>query len=237
MNPYLEHEDAWHNFHVAFPSAVIAQLDPLVGPDFFLKIDEHVHLRELPDDGRLRFGRLDARAGQSASQPRLPAVDEERIPFLEIRDCRDRRVVTVIELLSPSDKKPGDGWHRYQSERTSLLNTSTHLVEIDLLRGGRRMPPVEPGAEDYCVLVSLAPRRPMMGWYPIRLRERLPVILVPLDPYHFPVPLDLQAVIHRLYDDGGYAKFLYETEPDPPLSPEDAAWAREILRAAGLVRG
>ena len=69
------------------------------------------------------------------------------------------------------------------------------------------------------------------------LRQPLPTIAVPLNEGDAPVPLDLQTILHRLYDSYGFAKFMYETEPDPPLSPEDAAWAREILQAAGLVRG
>src|SRR5436190_22418869 len=159
MNPYLEHDDAWHNFHMMFPGAVIGQLDPLVGPDYYLKTDENVYIHELPAEMRTLLGRPDVFVGQAAEhlvpqtsgagmalaaapqRLRLPVVDVERVPFIEIYDRRNRRLVTVSELLSPSNKKPGGDRLHYESKRATLLASPTHFVEIGLLRGWRRMPP------------------------------------------------------------------------------------------------
>jgi hypothetical protein len=247
MNPYLEHEDAWHNFHVMFPTAVIAQLNPRVGPDYYLKADEHVYIHELPEGERKVLGRPDVFVGGNpsgkagpqpatgvaiAAQPqelRLPAVDVERVPFVEIRDRRDRRLVTVIELLSPSNKRATGDRLLYEAKRAAVLSSPVHLVEIDLLRGGKRLSPAESGSGDYGILISRAKDRPSVQWYPVRLRERLPEIPVPLEGSSAFVPLDLQAVIHRLYDDGGYERFMYESEPQPPLLPEDAVWAESLI--------
>ena len=79
----------------------------------------------------------------------------------------------------------------------------------------------------YSVLVSRAERRRAAGFWPIRLRERLPIIPIPLRPPDGDVPVDLQEVLHRTYDGPGYEHFIYSGEPEPSLSADDAAWARQ----------
>jgi hypothetical protein len=252
MNPYLEHEDAWHNFHYLFPAAAMVDLEGRVGPSYFVKADENVYVHELPDDDRRLLGRPDAIVGEAnghgaaatgagavavataVQEVMLPAVDVERVPYIEIRDRRNRRLVTIIELLSPSNKKPGDDRTQYLAKRATTLASPTHFVEIDLLRGGPRMPMSPTPTGDYGVLISRAGERPRAVWQPIGLRKPLPAIAVPLNEGEPPVPLDLQAILHRMYDNYGFAKFMYQTEPDPPLKPEDAAWARGVLAGVGI---
>src|SRR5258707_4806781 len=98
MNPYLEHEDAWHNFHEQFPDAVVEALEPQVGPNYFLKVDEHIYIHELPEERRHFLGRADASIAQSGDSaagvtvktatlaaPRrvlLPRVDTGRLSYL-----------------------------------------------------------------------------------------------------------------------------------------------------------
>ncbi len=79
----------------------------------------------------------------------LPAVDIERHSALEIRDWRNRRLVTVLELLSPTNKTPGADRNEYLAKRAEILAGGTHLVEIDLGRGGERPRPPELPACDY----------------------------------------------------------------------------------------
>jgi hypothetical protein len=250
MNPYLEHEDAWHNFHEQFPGAAVAMLVPQVGTRYYVKVDEHVYIHELPEEHRRVLGRPDVSltrnpavpgsgAGGSATRaaPRevhLPVVDRVGMSYVEIRDRRSRRLVTVIELLSPSNKGAGCDRDQYEYKRAEILASQTHLVEIDLLRGGGRMPFEEPVECDYCVMVSRYRDRPRAGLWPIGLRDPLPRIPIPLLDDDSDVELDLQALLHHLYDSGGYANFMYDSEPDPRLSPDDAAWARELLAAAGI---
>jgi hypothetical protein len=210
MNPYLEHDDAWHNFHEQFPFVAVELLVPQVGPNYFVKVDEHVYIHELPEERR-------------------PQVDRLGLSYLEIRDRRSRRLVTVIELLSPSNKAPGADRAQYELKRAEILSGRAHFVEIDLLRGWGRMPFAEGVQCDYCVLVSRYPERPHADLWPISLRDPLPAAPIPLGEGEPEPLLDLQAILHRLYDAGGYERFIYETEPDPPLAPEDAAWARSLL--------
>src|SRR5262249_39497376 len=110
----------------------------------------------------------------------FPAVDIERYASLEIFDRRSRRVVTAIELLSPTNKKPGPDRDDYVGKRRTLLLTPCNLVEIDLRRGGQRPGPPESPACDYYVMVSRDQDRPRHGFWPIGLRDPLPVIPIPL---------------------------------------------------------
>jgi hypothetical protein len=247
MNPYLEHEDAWHNFHVQFPYVVVEALVPQVRPKYFVKADEQVYIHELPDDGSRRMGRSDVFVGRSdvstgspgatavasgaSGHVTLPAVDVVRLPFVEIRDRRNRQLVTLIELLSPSNKCPGADRHQYELKRANTLSGHVHFVEIDLLRGWARMPGAEEATDGYCVLVSRSEARPQAQIWRFGLGDPLPRIPVPLLAGDPDAVLDLRAVVDRLYDGGGYDEFIYQTEPIPPLSAKDAAWARSLIPA------
>jgi hypothetical protein len=169
---------------------------------------------------------------QAPARAQLPVpIDEERQSFIEIRDRETREVVTVVELLSPSNKRSGPDREQYLAKRLRLLRSWVNLVEIDLLRGGPRLPVIDLPPCDYYALVSRYPERPDAGLWPIRLREPLPVIPIPLRGPHPDARLDLQLMLHRLYDAAGYEDYIYTVEPDPALSAEDAAWARSLLPA------
>jgi hypothetical protein len=107
------------------------------------------------------------------------------------------------------------------------------LVEIDLLRGGPRLPLHPPPQGDYCVLVSRAEERPSVDLWPIRLRDPLPEIPIPLRAVGESVPLNLQTILHRVYDAAGYGDYVYQVEPKPPLSGEDQRWAEDLLTRQG----
>ena len=161
----------------------------------------------------------------------LPEQDVEKVPFLEVRDRQGRELVTAIELLSPSNKRAGDDREQYLAKRRELLRSPAHLVEIDLLRGWTPMPQEGRPECDYSVLVSRAEKRRAADFWPIRLRNRLPVIPIPLRPPDAAAPVDLQEALHRAYDGPGYEHFIYNGEPEPSLSANDAAWARQFVPA------
>jgi len=138
----------------------------------------------------------------------------------------------VLELLSPSNKRGGPDREQYLTKRKRLLASDAHLVEIDLLRGGQPMPPQDRPDCDYSVLVSRAEARPRAGFWPIGLRQPLPAIPVPLRrPDEF-ARIDLQEILHHVYDVAGYEDFLYDGQPGPPLEPNDAEWARALVPAS-----
>jgi hypothetical protein len=247
MNPYLEQDDAWEDFHHNFITRAQEALAPQVGENYFVKVEVRLYLHELSAEERRYFGRADVGVtGPAENQPpesarslaaplqlSLPNVEVERYSWIEIRDRRSRRVVTVLELLSPTNKTTGPDRDEYVSKRARILMSSTHLVEIDLRRGGQRpTPPVLPPC-DYYALVSRAQDRPQLGMWPINLRDPLPVIPVPLTPPDPDVILDLQALLHRVYDTAGYGKYIYAETPYPSLSPADAAWAQQFVPAQG----
>lgn len=245
MNPYLEQDDAWHDFHERFIPYCSDVLVPQVRPGYIVKLDEHVYIHERSAAEREFLGRADVSITRSDIPPtsrlgaqileapvhgRIPVVvDEERLSFVEIRDRRDRRLVTVIELLSPSNKRNGPDREQYLAKRRQLLAGDVHLVEIDLLRGGPRMPVEDRPDCDYCIVVSRVEKRPDVGIWPIRLRERLPIIPIPLRAPDADARIDLQEALNRLYDAAGYEDYIYTGAPQPPLHPDDAAWARQFI--------
>jgi hypothetical protein len=196
MDPYLEQEESWHDFHQSFIPTAREILSPQVRPNYVVKVKEHVHIHELPGDERRFVGRPDisiARTEPPSTAPRAgagtlaapayarfsAAVDYERSSFLEIRDRQSRSL--VLELLSPANKKPGSDREQYLAKRCQYLTTGdVHLVEIDLLRGSLRLPLEDLPKCDYYALVARVEERPRVGVWPIGLRDRLPVIPVPL---------------------------------------------------------
>ena len=244
MNPYLEQKDTWEDFHANFITRAQESLSGEVGPNYLVKIEVRLILHELSADERRFMGRADvgvttplssSPAGSAVAaleapfHLQLPAVDVERHRSLEIRERRNRRVVTVIELLSPSNKKPGPDRDDYLAKRRQVLAGQTHLVEVDLRRGGTRPNMPELPACDYYALVCRYEHRPRVGFWPISLRDPLPILPIPLAAPDPDVRLDIRAVLDRAYDAADYGKYIYQEEPEPPLAPEDEAWARQFV--------
>jgi hypothetical protein len=165
--------------------------------------------------------------------------------FVEVRTTGDdERLVTSIEVLSPSNKKPGmTGRGMYLSKQAEMRVGGINLVEIDLLRSGahttvalleemrRRI-----GAYDYHICVSPADRNKTCLVTPVRLADALPEIDIPLTPEAGTVPVALQTILDRCYDEAGYTRRVrYDRPCDPPLSDEQRAWAEGVLRAKGLI--
>jgi hypothetical protein len=168
---------------------------------------------------------------------RLPALVEQRQAYLTLLYRETREVVTVIELLSPTNKGP-DGRGQYLEKREKVLRSPAHLVELDLLRGGARLPTVEslpPG--DYYAFVSRAAQRPEVAVYAWPLPHPLPAIPIPLAGEDQDVLLNLQTAFATVYDRAAYAYSLdYHRPAEPPLSEREAAWARELVEATSRPR-
>lgn len=243
MNPFLEQNDTWEDFHNDFMIRIRETLTGQVGPNYYVKIEVRLYLHELSAEERRLFGRADVavtggaeRSAHGASsrvaaplELRMQNVDIERHSSLEIRDKRNRRVVTVIEVLSPTNKTPGVDRDDYLRKRTVLLIEPIHFVEIDLRRGGERPSPPPLPPCDYYVLLSRYEDRPKLGMWPLHLSDRLPVIPIPLSAPDPDVLLDLQAVLDHTYDAADYGKYIYRETPVPPLSEEQSVWAKQFL--------
>jgi hypothetical protein len=248
MNPYLEQDDVWQDFHDRFIPALSDAISPQVSPQFVVKIEEHLFIHEPSAAQRLRLGSGDVSVLQTPRQgpaPQagaatltapmrivLPSVEFEKQTFLEIRDRQNRQLIAVIELLSPSNKRIGPDREQYQGKRANLLWSTAHLVEIDLLRGHPRLPFVQTPDCDYYVMVSRAEERLRADLWPLRLRDRLPVVPIPLRPPWPDARLDLQEVLHTVYDRAYYKDYIYDGTPQPPLGDEDARWAEELLASS-----
>jgi hypothetical protein len=229
MNPYLEQADVWHDFHERFMPLVAERVADQVDPRYIVKIDEHVFIHELSAEQRRFVGRADVSVGQAPAEGYVPAIDSERLAFVEIRDRRDRQLVTLIELLSPANKRPGGDRDQYLAKRHEVLRSTAHLVEIDLLRGGQHPPLEQLPPCDYYVMISRSQQRPRVGLWPLHLRDRLPVIPIPLRGPDPDAQLDLQQVVHDIYDKARYATYIYEGSPSPPLNAEDEGWAKQQM--------
>jgi hypothetical protein len=160
---------------------------------------------------------------------RLPPVDVERLSFVEIEDRQSRQLVTAIELLSFSNKYAGPDREQYLAKRGRLLASAAHFVEVDLLRGGPRMPVQDLPECDYYAMVSRVEERFSAGLWPILLPDRLPIIPIPLRPPHSDARLDLQEILHRIYDAAGYEDYVYLGQPQPRLTPDRASWAQQFI--------
>jgi Protein of unknown function (DUF4058) len=244
MNPYLEQPDAWQDFHSRYVPALGDALAALVRPNFIVKIGEYMFIHEPPAEQRYLIGHADVslshpdnrpgRNGGTATLPspvvtRIPNVDFEEHLYLEVRDRENRELVTTLEVLSPTNKKPGPDREQYLAKRANLLHSEAHFVEIDLLRSGSRMPVEDATICDYAIMVSRVEDRPNVNYWPLHLREPLPPIPIPLRAPQPFVTLDLQGVLHVVYDRAFYGDYIYRGKPSPPLRQDDASWAESLI--------
>ena len=202
-------------------------LDDDEDSDTFNRVPDNLVFREPTGEERTDTAVATAVAAKPAicTTP-MPLRRMER--YLEIRHLPDREVVTVIETLSPANKRAnGAGRRHYLRKRDELLDGPAHLVEIDLLRGGERMPLGGAVPEmDHCVVVSRATDRPRCEVYANLLPDPLPRIPIPLRDDDPDATLDLQAALAEVYDRVGFDLTLnYAAAPTVPFSPDRRGWA------------
>ncbi len=258
MDPYLEKPSLWPDVHHELISEVRAYLHGIVRPKYYVSVEERLYLTD-EDDPENKAGQrvADLRVGQhpgqtdatigergtatlEVAQPielTFPVEEEIREAFLQVFDAESRQVVAVIEILSPSNKSLGSrGRASFEQKRQEILNSASHWVEIDLLRAGAPSVPREllPPSH-YAVHVLRIERRPQAQSWPIHLRQRLPVIAIPLKSGDADAALDLQSVFTSAFDRAAYdARIDYRAVPVPPLESEDAAWADQWLKGKGV---
>jgi hypothetical protein len=174
-------------------------------------------------------------AAPAPVQVRVPMDGPTRLVSVYIRQRETARLVSVIELLSPVNKRRGKGREEYLEKRHTFLTSPVHLIEIDLLRSYPRMPfddPLPPA--HYMVMVCKAGERPRSSVWPISVRQPLPTIPIPLLPPDPPVLLELGQALRAAYSRARYdLRVDYRKRPIPPLSAADAAWVAALMGSLG----
>lgn len=257
MNPYLEQRRLWESVHHRLITYIADTLQETVGERYYVSIEERVYVeqpqREIkPDVSLLRQAQLPQGGVALLTAEYDPPVvlqAEERLYTEGVIHILDRqnglRLVTVIEVLSPTNKEPhSKGRELYLRKQSEILKSDVHLVEIDLLRDGEYTlaPPLNRLREQvrqpwhYLISISRADDPEHYLLYPRTVRERLPVIPIPLAIGEGNARLDLQAILDWCYASGGYANVIdyRQPPPPPPFSPDDEAWIDELLKAKGL---
>jgi hypothetical protein len=250
MDPFIEGQ-RWRDFHTQYITVLRELLTPQVRPRYVVDVQEYVFVgRKTEDESFLiepDIALSDRGAAEEYGSPSsavavavrpkvrtVPMPARVRQPYLAIRRRDDLDVTTVIELLSPWNKTPGLGQEEYLNKRHNVFATPAHLVEIDFLRGGLRLPTIEPLDEgDYFVFVCRRERLPKVDVYGWMLAEPLPPIPVPLADDDPDASLDLAAAFTTTYDRAGYDYSLdYDRAVQPPASPPQKDWIGATLQTS-----
>lgn len=253
VDPYLEHPDFWPGIHNLLIGEIARFLSPQLRPKYRVAVE--VRMYETSGENSVGVGipDLTVQRRATASNPSmaniavlsqtaqpvtvtLPIPEIIKEAYLEIRQVETREVVTTIEILSPTNKRPGKGRQMYEKKREKILSSRTHLIEIDLLRRGEPMPIFGNNLDSqYRILVCRGNRLPSGDMYAFNIQDSIPAFSVPLRPEDLEPIVDLQMLFNQVYDIAGYDMEIdYCREPLPALSETDAAWADAWLRDRGL---
>jgi hypothetical protein len=246
MDPYLEHPHTWRSFHTKLIVAMSDQLMRHLPPPYYADVEEDLYIHEPSADQRRRFAAADAAvivggdaphpaaprreaAGATAITARMPMVEPvvpEKVRSVEIRTVGDNTIVSVVELLSRTNKL--DGREQFLAKRERLREAGVHFLQIDLLRTGRDLLPQEPPPHDYNAMLIRRGNTAGDVWM-WALRDALPILPVPLKGDDPDIALDLRAAMDATYDASRYERFIYANDIEPPLNDELAAWASGIV--------
>lgn len=257
MDPYLEERSLWNDMHHRLITYLSNALQQQVRPRYHVRIEERMYVEEskreiLPDVSLLQ--KVKPEGGGTAvleaavDSPIILNVGDDPLTegVIHIIDrAHGMRVVTVIEILSPTNKEPhSKGYGLYRKKQEEILESTVHLIEIDLLRGGEYIlaPPYGPlireVGTDWHYMISICKGDAWGTYflYPRTIRDRLPVIPVPLAGDDPDARLDLQPLLARCYEDGAYEDLIdYRQDPPPPaLSEEDLKWIDDLLKTKRL---
>lgn len=253
MNPFLERH--WSDVHTKLITYIADALGESLPDDLTARSEEHITLvNEAGEDSTLRADvavveswkqgvspkwqpEKTENSGVTLSEPQIIIVEEFTERWLNITD-KHGRLITVIELLSPSNK--GTSRTSYISRREAYIERQVNLVEIDLLRGGQHTVAVPANRvrrpAGACTMACVTRARDVTSRevYVMPLRQPLSSIPIPLREGEADIPLALQSIIDLCYLKGGYWKTDHTNVPGPPLNADDAAWVAEQVKAAGL---
>ena len=219
MDPYLEDEKLWPEFHHALVAALYQALLP-----------------NLVDRYRARVGQRHYVVEQALFTSVIR--DEHHEEFIEVRQRSDGRLVTLLDVVSPANKTLSAARSAYLTKRQEAKNCGASLVEIDLVLQGQ--PTLEYSREglpdwDYAVTVTRCTQPERFEIYTATLQKKLPRFRLPLAADDRDTVLDLHTAFTRCYDQGGFAaKIDYARDPVTSLNAEDKQWLDEVLKQQKL---
>ncbi len=264
MDPYIEACGLWEDFHGALIHEIKSALARAAPDRYVVRTSERSYLVLVEDNGKDSHPFLPdvsvssprgkkkppKKSGVAVAEPAAEAEpltlrafieEEHRESFVEIYETDpEQRLVTCLEVLSPSNKRPGTpGWDLYQRKRQSLLLSDANLVEIDLLRGGKRMPMLDPWPDSpYVLMVAKAKKPHLCKVWPTHSLRPLPPLPVPLAKPDPAIPLSLQPLIEEIYQRYRYPRSIdYHKPLAPALNAEESAWLEQQLRSPGKPPG
>lgn len=246
MDPYLEVPELWSEVHSRLIVAIADDLSEQLSDSYRVAIEKRTYFSSvdeslmvgIPDVSVVTQKTLPNRdiAPATAVIPKavtVPMVEEVQERYLEIRDVASGAVVTAVELLSPKNKRSGEGRRAYEKKRYRVFASLTNLVEIDLLRAGKPLP--VQGVERqgcYSILVSRSDLRPRAELYEFGLQQSIPSFLLPLKPEDGSLTVDLQALLEGVYRRAKcHLAIDYAKTIRPALSKAELDWVAVLLEA------
>jgi len=253
MNPYLENPELWRSVHNRLIVAIADLLTPQLLPNYLVDIEQRIY--QISGEDALLIGipdvtiqrsltpRAETNSNVAVAAPpakylkvTIPLPLELKETYLQVIETETKKVVTVIEVLSPTNKRPGKGREMYKIKRENVFGSRSHLVEIDLLRSYQPMLVFGNDIEaSYRILISRANQKPLADLYLFNLPDMIPQFPLPLRAGDAEPIVDLQALLNTVYDRAAYDfRIDYTAAPVPPLSEADATWTDTLLEERGL---
>ncbi|QYX32235.1 DUF4058 family protein [Sphaerospermopsis torques-reginae] len=256
MNPYLENPDLWSEVHHRLITAIAIAISPPLRPKYRVAIEKRTYRTDsedsllvgIPDvtilsvkqktqksDNYTATATLSTETANKSVDVTLPLPLEIKEGYLEIREVSTGKVVTVIEVLSPTNKRTKEGRKSYLEKRENILQGDTNLVEIDLIRAGEKMPMITHIADtDYRILIVRSYRLPSAQLFAFSVRETIPNFTIPLQKGEQEIEVNLQDLLLEIYEQAGFDLTLdYNIPPVPDLSVEAQEWMDKLLREQG----
>ncbi|NEP84759.1 MAG: DUF4058 family protein [Okeania sp. SIO3B3] len=253
-NPYLENSAYWSSIHHWVITEIARLLNQKLAPKYVVAVEVRIYetsgekstLIGIPNNIIAKSSENTIKSPESNVAVATPSIQpltiELSLPetikqgYLEVRRVGTGEVITVIEILSPINKNLGEGRRKYEKKRQNILNSYTNFVEIDLLRQSNSMITLNQEINhDYCILVSPSSQRPQAHFYAFKIQDMIPIFTLPLLLEDAKVTVDLQSILHQVYDQGRYDLIIYyQQKIVPALSKTNATWAENILKKQGL---
>jgi hypothetical protein len=266
MDPYLEDPSRWHSFHSWLAPAIAAHLNKQIGPKYYADVEVYTVIDQVsisrPRTIYPDISLLEKKVKESGRTDQLPTLvdtpisvapvirpieveTELRLRTVKVYAAREDELVTVIEILSPVNKRRSGKLADYRKKRQEILASEVNLVELDLLRGGIRPGPEvahPPLDTDYVLLVNRTVeslRDRVSEIWPVAISEPLPVLPVPLLPEDGNAPFSVGEVMQRVYEESNFTwRINYQAPvPPPPLRPEMVRWMHSHLPQVGVQKG